>query len=108
MTEPFLTLDQLHQKYDSLSAGEIILDVRRPEEFQAARIPSARNIPLDQLDQHIEELKQYKTIYLHCKRGGRAKTAWENLQQAGLKNLICISDAGMDQWLERGYPVLRD
>jgi rhodanese-related sulfurtransferase len=53
----------------------------------------------------MEELKKFKTVYIHCKRGGRAKTAFETLQSLGLENLVCIEDAGMDAWRERGYPI---
>ena len=68
-------------------------------------MPKALNIPLDQLATRTEELKNFTKIFIHCKRGGRAKTAYETLGKLGLNNLVCIHDGGMDMWIENGYPV---
>lgn len=105
MSNKLMGLDEFFHMHTKLKAGEVILDVRRPEEFEAGHIESARNIPVDQVAQHVDDLRKYSTIYIHCKRGGRAKTAFEILSNAGLSNLVCIHDAGMDQWMEAGYPV---
>jgi phage shock protein E len=107
MSNNTMALDDFHGVHKKLEANEVILDVRRPDEFAEAHIENALNIPLDQLSERIEELKKYKTVYIHCKRGGRAKTAFDTLKNSGLSNLVCIDDAGMDAWLERGYPVKR-
>lgn len=99
---PLVEFFNLHQK---LGANEVILDVRREDEFTAGHIPKALNIPVDQVALKAQELKNYSKIYIHCKRGGRAKTAYDLLAAQGLNNLVCIADAGMDQWMENGYPV---
>ena len=99
---PLVDFFQLHQQ---LGANEVILDVRREDEFSAGHIPKALNIPVDQVALKAQELKNFAKIYIHCKRGGRAKTAYDLLAAQGLTNLICIHDAGMDQWIENGYPV---
>ncbi|MCH8157958.1 MAG: rhodanese-like domain-containing protein, partial [Nitrospinae bacterium] len=52
-----------------------------------------------------EELKQYKTVYVHCKMGGRAKMAAEALQGTGLDNIVCVGDGGMERWAEMGWPM---
>lgn len=105
MSNTLMTLQELYETHDKLEKNDIILDVRRPDEFEAGHIPGAKNIPLDQVVEKAQELKQYNKIYIHCKRGGRAKNAYELLGGSGLNNLICIHDAGMDQWMENGYPV---
>lgn len=107
MSDNYMTLVEFFDSYSKLGEGEVILDVRRPEEFQEARIAKALNIPVDEVANHAEELKKYKKIYIHCKRGGRAKTAFEALKNQGLNNLVCVHDAGMDLWIEKGYPVER-
>jgi rhodanese-related sulfurtransferase len=105
MSNTHLTLDEFYQLHKKLSQGEIILDVRTVEEFNQGHIENALNIPLDQVPGKVNELKNYQTIYIHCKRGGRARTAFDSLSQMGLKNLVCIHDAGMDMWIEKGYPI---
>jgi phage shock protein E len=107
MSNTTMALDDFHGVHKKLEANEVILDVRRPDEFAEAHIENALNIPVDQVASRIDELKKYKAVYIHCKKGGRAKTAFETLKNLGLSNLICIDDAGMDAWLERGYPVKR-
>lgn len=100
-----MALDDFHKIHDKLETGEIILDVRRPDEFASGHIPQAKNVPLDTLVQAADDLKKFKKIYIHCKRGGRAKTAFDLLSSLGLQNIVCIHDAGMDAWIEKGYPV---
>lgn len=100
-----MTLLDFYDLHQKLGAKEVILDVRRPDEFAEGHIENALNIPLDQLPARFTELKDFTAIYIHCKRGGRAKSAYDVLNQLGVKNLICIFDAGMDVWMEKGYPV---
>lgn len=104
---PEMTLDELYEKSKSLSEGEVILDVRTSDEFNEGHIQDAKNISHDEVLGHIEDLSGYKSIYIHCKMGGRAKMAGEMLEGAGLKNINIISDAGMVAWIERGYPIVK-
>ncbi len=105
MSNKTMTLDEFFNCHKSLKKDELILDVRRLEEFEAGHIENARNIPVDQVAGFADDLRKYSAVYIHCKRGGRAKAAFETLTNAGLANLVCINDAGMDQWIESGYPV---
>lgn len=107
MSNSMLTLVDFYNLHQKLGPNEVILDVRRPEEFADGHMPMALNIPVDQLAARAEELKKFTNVYIHCKRGGRAKTAYETLSSLGLNNLVCIHDGGMDMWIENGYPVQR-
>lgn len=107
MSVTHITLVDLHNEHLKLKEGEIILDVRNPDEFEAGHIKGALNIPVTEVANRTQELKGYKKIYIHCKRGGRAKAAFETLKNQGLDNLVCVHDAGMDLWVEKGYPVNR-
>ena len=99
-----MNLDELFKIHQKLADGEVVLDVRNPDEFAAGHIKNALNIPLPELTARAQELKKFKTVYIHCKRGGRAKTAYEGLKNLGYTNVVCIGDAGMDHWIEKGYP----
>ena len=107
MSNTLMTLKELHDSHLKLGEKDIILDVRNPDEFAEAHIKGAKNIPLPEVVSHAQELKKFSHIYIHCKRGGRAKTAFEALKNAGLDNLICIHDAGMDAWIDAGYAIER-
>lgn len=102
-----MSLHDFHAIHNQLKTGEIILDVRNPDEFASGHIPKATNIPLPQLGERLDELKDHSKIYIHCKRGGRAKTALELMANAGFTNLVCVNDAGMDLWIESGYEVVK-
>ena len=57
---------------ESLNRATII-DVRTPEEFAIQHFPNAINIPLDQMQQKIEQLKQtQKQIIASCRSGNRS------------------------------------
>jgi rhodanese-related sulfurtransferase len=105
MSNSMLTLREFHDTHLKLGSNDVILDVRNPDEFAEAHIKGALNYPVTTVANHAEELKKYDRIYIHCKRGGRAKTAFETLKNAGLTNLVCVHDAGMDAWIESGFPV---
>lgn len=107
MSDAMMSLLDFYSTHMKLGKNDIVLDVRNPDEFKEARIKDAINFPLPELMSHVEELKKYDHVYIHCKRGGRAKTAFDQLKNAGLNNVICIHDAGMDAWIERGFPVIR-
>jgi rhodanese-related sulfurtransferase len=106
MSNTLMTLTDFADRHLNLGENDVILDVRNPDEFQAGHIKGALNIPLPEVGTRADELKKYHQVYIHCKRGGRAKTAFELLKSAGLENLVCIHDAGMDLWMENGHPVV--
>jgi rhodanese-related sulfurtransferase len=37
--------------------------------------------------------------------GGRAKIASEALINAGLDNIVCVGNGGMERWKDMGWPV---
>ena len=85
-----ISMKELHEKLANLSADELILDVRSPEEFRNGHVPGSKNIPVDIVLKHVADLKRFKTVYIHCQAGGRASMAFAALQQAGLDNLVCV------------------
>lgn len=105
MSDNQITLVNFYNEHLKLGEGEIILDVRNPDEFSAGHIKGAINIPVPEVTARVNELKGYKKVYIHCKRGGRAQTAFTMLKGLGLTNLVCVHDAGMDLWMEKGFPV---
>jgi rhodanese-related sulfurtransferase len=107
MSNSHMTLRELHDRHLTLGKNDVVLDVRNRDEYAEVHIKGSLNFPLPELEQHVQELKKYDHVYIHCKRGGRAKTAFELLSKSGLTNLVCIHDAGMDMWVESGFPCER-
>lgn len=73
----------------AITAGALLIDVRTPDEFASGSAQGAINIPLDQLPQHLETLRQREgAIVVFCRSGGRAARAQKLLQEAGLGQVI--------------------
>jgi len=100
-----MTIAQLYEVFQKLNQGDLILDVRTQGEFAAGHIPKSKNIPVDQVMKHVTELMQYQTLYIYCRSGGRADTAWRILDSLGIKSMVCIDEGGFPDWHEAGYPV---
>jgi NADPH-dependent 2,4-dienoyl-CoA reductase/sulfur reductase-like enzyme/rhodanese-related sulfurtransferase len=63
--------------------GATVLDVRTPAEFAGGHLPSAVNIPLDELRERTGELDAGKAIVAYCQVGLRGYLATRILMQAG-------------------------
>ena len=59
------------------SSDLIIIDVRRYSEFKQGRLPYAINIPVEELEWEIEDLKENidKPILVYCKAGHKSALA---------------------------------
>lgn len=75
-----------------------IVDVRTREEFQGGNAVGSINIPLNEVQQRIEEIKKLATpIVLCCASGGRSGQATMFLSQLG----VDCCNAG--SWLDVNY-----
>lgn len=80
-------------------AGEAfeLIDVREPHEYEIARIPGAKLIPLGQLSSRLHELDTAQNYTLHCKKGPRSVEAYRLMKKAGFGQLQ-ILDGGIEEW----------
>lgn len=68
------------------SEQAMIIDVRTPEEFSGGHVAGSVNIPLHEIPQRINELKDMQsTILLCCASGRRSSQAYHFLKQHGLE-----------------------
>lgn len=65
-----------------------LVDVRTPGEFAEGTAPGAVNIPLQEIDQRLAELKGKKQILVFCRSGNRSSQAKRILEQNGFTNII--------------------
>jgi adenylyltransferase/sulfurtransferase len=69
---------------ERLRAGDVeLIDVREPHEWNIARIPGARLIPLGEFPAAIASLDRTHDIVLQCRSGVRSANAVRQLQAAG-------------------------
>lgn len=95
-----ITMEQFKEKLKN-DKELIVLDVRTPEEVAAGKIENSINIPVQVLEQRINELKPYKSkeIIVICRTQNRSAVAVDILKQSGYnaKNVL----GGMTQYIEK-------
>jgi adenylyltransferase/sulfurtransferase len=83
---PETTVQQLKQKRDTGDAP-FVLDVREPYEAEIASLGADQLIPVDQLEDRLDELGIGKDeeFVVHCRSGGRSEQATRMLREKGYK-----------------------
>ncbi len=81
----------------------VLIDVREPYEYQIARIPGSRLIPLGDLPKHLQELDPEADIVAHCKSGARSQKAVDLLKQNGFKHVRNMT-GGILAWSDKVDP----
>jgi rhodanese-related sulfurtransferase len=86
--------------------GEVILlDVRPRIEYEAGHLPNAVSIPIDELEQHLDELPPDKTVVAYC-RGPYCVYADEALALlAGKEYRVARLEEGVIEWQSAGYAL---
>lgn len=89
--------------------GEVVelIDVRTPVEYAEIHVEGARLVPLDTLDPHtLASGRNGEPLYVICRTGSRAAKAYEQLQAAGIQNVVSV-EGGPLGWEQAGLPVVR-
>ena len=82
-----VTADTLSQKLEN----EILLyDVRKPAEFSAEHVEGAVSMPLDFLNNLMQNLPESTPFYIHCAGGYRSVIAASLLKMRGFNNVIDV------------------
>ena len=64
---------------------KIIIDVRTKEEFEAGHIEGSKNIPVQEILEHVEEIKAIKSpIVFCCASGQRSGMATHYFKEQGV------------------------
>ena len=94
--EPVAHTELLERVRDGLVT---VLDVRPNEEYAAGHVPGALNIPLSELEEHLDELEQGHEVIAYC-RGPHCILAFEAVARLREKGFNAHR-------LEDGYPELQ-
>lgn len=77
--------DVVRQK---IKAGATVVDVRTPGEFQSGAYPGALNIPVQELDRRLGELRKDRPIVVYCASGMRSASAERLLRARGFADVV--------------------
>jgi rhodanese-related sulfurtransferase len=80
------------------------IDVRSASEFAAGHIPGAVNIPMDEIESRLADLRLQRTTILICQGGKRASMTSALL--AGRIQDLRVLTGGTDAWKDAGLPVV--
>ncbi len=82
-----------------------VLDVRPPEEYAAGHVPGAINIPLAELESHLDELDPQQEVVAYC-RGPHCVLAFEAVETLRRKGRKARRlEDGYPEWKASGLPV---
>lgn len=91
--------------------GEVILDVRERDEFEAEHIEHSINVPLSHFlpvaPGVLNQLKE-KNVVIMCRSGNRAKLANDQIKNLGYSDKInaMVFEGGIVEWKRRGNKTL--
>ena len=85
--------------------GVFVLDVREPHEYEIARIPGTKLIPLGELNKRVGELDATADIVIHCKSGMRSGKAQRLLKDMGFSRVTNLA-GGILRWSDEVDPTV--
>ena len=100
---PGLFPAQLEERLNTPDAP-LVIDVRKPIEFAAAHIPNAKNVPLDEIEQRLDEFRSNSGVLIYCINGARTRQAEPLLYNNGIDNIYHLKGA-FQAWIRNKHPV---
>jgi molybdopterin/thiamine biosynthesis adenylyltransferase/rhodanese-related sulfurtransferase/molybdopterin converting factor small subunit len=92
-----ITATELHRRLDRGDDIQVI-DVREPHEYEIARIPGTKLIPLGQVVNRMNEIDPSRQTVCHCKAGVRSAKAIDGLKRAGFPGRLTNLKGGITAW----------
>lgn len=92
------------QKITKQNPDTYILDVRTLGEYVQKRIKGAKLIPIDQIQNRINEIPKNRPMIVYCETGMRSAQVGRYLDSLGFKGVSNLSQ-GIMGWQVRGYPI---
>jgi rhodanese-related sulfurtransferase len=100
MEVPEIDVDDLAQRRE---AGQVVLDVRTPGEFEEFRIPGVLFIPMDELVERVDEVPTDAPVPVICHSGVRSYQVAEYLRRQGIEAVNVAG--GMVAWMDADFPT---
>ncbi len=101
------TVHSIHAKDIQQYYGKdnvLILDVRKPSEFESQHVKGAINIQLSEIESRVNELDHSKKYVLHCAAGYRSMMAASILKQHHFENFLNV-DGGWNAIKKTDLPM---
>lgn len=99
---PGLTPVQLQVKLDTDEAP-LVVDLRSPAEYGIAHISGAINVPLEELEERLEEVRHDNGVLIYCINGSRTLRAEPLLYANDIENVYHL-EGSFQGWLKDKHP----
>ena len=101
MSAPEVSVDDLAAARADLSVP--VIDVRQPEEYEAAHVPGAKLIPMADVVARVGEIPEEGPVYVICQTGSRSQRAADYYRNLGIEAYNV--GGGTKAWAEAGYEI---
>lgn len=91
-----------------INKGALVIDVRKPGDFESGHIVNARNVALDRLGQDDDAINKQKNKILLtvCADGASSSRAAGMLRKAGYENAFSLK-GGLAGWRADSLPLVK-
>jgi hydroxyacylglutathione hydrolase len=86
------------------SGAPVVVDVRTPRERDEKRVAGSINIPLNHLNERLQELPRDRPLLVYCAGGYRSSIATSLLKRQGFENVSELA-GGMTAWETAKLPT---
>jgi rhodanese-related sulfurtransferase len=86
---------------DLAASPRHVLDVRRRGEYAGGHVPGAKNLPLEELPDRLDEVPRDGALAVVCASGNRSSTACSLLARAGFSDIANVM-GGTGAWVREG------
>ncbi len=102
-----LSAEELYKKLKENKPPAIIIDVRQKSEWNNMHLKEAVLIPLNELEDHLDELEKYKKkeVITICHSGARSLMAAKLMEAHGFEYIRSVR-GGMVSWVRNKYPYV--
>lgn len=98
-----LNAAEYKRQYVLTNTRHRLVDVRSPQEYAYGHVTGAVNIPVQELQQRLNELPRDLPIMLYCRSGSRSGMALQLLQAAGFTEVYNIGS--LSNLLDQDLPL---
>ena len=100
-----LTVDELHDRWESEGDSLQVLDVREQAEWEDGHIPGSNHEPYHDIRHVPDGIDPDRPVAVVCGSGQRASVGASLLQRYGAREVIHVVEGGVPLWQRRGWPI---
>jgi glyoxylase-like metal-dependent hydrolase (beta-lactamase superfamily II)/rhodanese-related sulfurtransferase len=99
-TDAGFEIDSIHsispeEFANQLNPNSLVVDARKPSEYEAEHVENAINLPLDNINENFQSVPKGENFFLHCAGGYRSVIMASILKSRGIHNIINV-EKGMN------------